>query len=248
MDWIIRDAVERLQGCPTDEASWYELIRAVEMLKEGADFSGRYELSVVISGRKLASLADAADEAVRQVPDSPRIALVDARVRAEPQHAANLLAHFPEFAPLRLALARAQLESGNTEAALETLANIKDIKSLPGTAGTLAAIKLAKGNPVGALQTLASTDIISECVKVAGYEAYERTGGIDRERSEIRYQAQLALHRPAAALRSLLDAAEMGSEKARAILQKPDSALAKAIAAAKRTGKLNAMDLDYLRE
>lgn len=243
---IIRDAVERLQSCPADEASWYELIRGAEMREEKS--SGKFEFSVIIAGRRLASLADATAEAVHQVPDSPRIALIDARVRAEPQHAATMLARFPEFAPLRLALAHAQLESGNAEAALEALAKIKDVKALPGAIGTLAAAKLAKGDPMGALKVLFIQDRSSLSAKVAGCEAYERTGLIDRERAEVSYQAQLALHHPAAALRPLLDAAELGSIKAQALLKRPDRALAKVIAVARKAGNLNAIDQDYLHE
>jgi hypothetical protein len=232
-------ATERLKHCPNEEQAWYERIRGAEMLWDY--FPG-------MDDRPLRRLAEFTAEAVRRVPDSPRIALVDARVRPEPEHVAALVARFPDFVPLRLALAQAQLAAGNVDAAAETMATLKDPKSLPGAVGTLAAIRLAKGDPAGALKALASRDPPSLMVRTAGSEAYERICCIDRQRAEVTYQAQLALHRPAAAVRPLLDAAVRGSKAAKALLKKPSRELAKAIAAARRAGKLTPFDREYLRE
>ena len=235
---VVRLAAERLQRCPNEEEVWYERIRGEEMLWDY--FPG-------MDDRPLGDLAEITAEAVRRVPDSPRIALVDARVRPEPGHVAALVARFPDFLPLRLALAQAQLASGDVDAAAETMATLKDPKSLPGAVGTLAAIRLAKGDPAGALKALVSRDEDSLSVKTAGSEAYERVCCIDRQRAEVAYQAHLALHHPAAALRPLLDAAERGSKAAKALLKKPSPELAKAIAAARRSGKLRAIDREYLK-
>jgi hypothetical protein len=176
--------------------------------------------------------------------------LVDARARPEPGHVAALVARFPEFGPLRVTLANAQLESGDADAAAKTIAAIKDLKLVYGAGETLAAIQLAKGDPAGALKTLASKRLWYTYPEetVAGSEADGRMGRLPRQRAEVAYQAQLALHRPAAALRPLLDAAERGSKAAQEILKKPDPPLAKAIAAARRSGKLDAVDRDYLRK
>jgi hypothetical protein len=239
ISWAAGLAKERLERCPNEEEAWYERIRGAEMLWDY--FPG-------MDDRPLGRLAEFTAEAVRRVPDSPRIALVDARVRPEPGHVAALVARFPDFVPLRLALAQAQLAAGNVDAAAETMATLKDPKSLPGAVGTLAAIRLAKGDPAGALKALASRDAPSFDVKTAGSEAHERICCIDRQRAEIAYQAQLALHRPAAALRPLLDAAERGSKAAKALLKKPSPELAKAIAAARRSGKLSAIDREYLKK
>jgi hypothetical protein len=84
--------------------------------------------------------------------------------------------------------------------------------------------------------------------KTAGSEAYERTSHIPRERAEVSFRAQPQLRYPGAALRHLLDAAALGSQEAQAILEKPGPDLAKAIAAARRSGKLSAIDRSYLRE
>lgn len=243
--WVVDEAVEGIARCPNDEAAWYELVRGIEMKEELS--SGRYEPAVVIGGRKLESLAEVTTEAVRRVPSSPRVALVDARARPEPGRVADLVARFPSFAPLRLALARAQLAAGNPEAAEETLMLFAGLKGLPGRTETLAAIKLARGDPSKALEVLADKPEVLSSSKTAGSEAYWSTGGIERERYETRYKAQLALHRPGAAVRPLLDAAEHRSKAARALLENPGPQLLEAIAAARRAGKLNAVDREYLK-
>jgi len=232
---LVHEAEDLLQRCPDNERLWYELIRGDEMLLEYSMASGQPVMT---------SLAKLTAEAVRRIPDSPRIALVDARARPEPEHVAALVARFPEFAPLRVALARAQLDSGDVDAAAETFAVLKNAKSVSGAVEILAAIKLAKGDPAGALKTLAS-EAVRDSV---GSESDWWTGRLRRQRAEVAYQAHLALHHPAAALRPLLDAAERGSKAAQELLKKPDPPLAKAIAAARRSGKLDARDRDYLRK
>jgi hypothetical protein len=243
---IIRDAAESLQKCSNDEASWYELIRAAEMRTE---ISAAWRFPVTeIDGKKLGTLADATAEAVRRVPESPRIALIDSRIRPDPARSAALAARFPGFMPLRLSLAQAQLHAGQVDQAAKSLEIIKDLKAVPGAIGTLAAIRLALGDPNAALAVLAQSDTSSMMTTTAGSEAYERTSRLARERAEISFRAQLQLHHPGAALRYLLDAAALGSREAREILGKPDPALAKAIAAARRSGNLSAADQSYLKE
>jgi hypothetical protein len=243
---IIREAAERLQGCPTDEASWYELIRAAEMRTE---ISPAWQFPpCTVSGKKLSSLAEAAAEAIRRVPESPRIALIDIRAWPDTARAAAFTAHFPGFEPLRLALAQAQLKAGNANEAAKSLESIHGLKAIPGAIGTLAAIRLAQGNPKAALTALTNSDTSSLMTRTAGSEAYERTPRIPRERAEIGFRAQLQLHHHGAALRPLLDAAALGSQQAQTILKKPDPDLAKAIAAARRSGNLNAIDQSYLGE
>lgn len=90
---------------------------------------------------------------------------------------------------------------------METLTSMKDIGTFPATSRILTAIKQAQGDPSEALKELSGMPIYGLSIKLAGYEADERTGGIDRERAEITCKAQMALHRPAAALRFLIDAA-----------------------------------------
>jgi len=235
------EADERLKRCPGDEEAQYELIRAEEML---------LDYSVSRDEASLRSLAKWTAEAVYRFPDSPRIALVDARTRPEPGHVAALVARFPEFGPLRVALANAQLAAGDADAALETIEAIKDLKLVYGAGETLAAIQLAKGAPAGALKTLANKRLWYAYPEktVAGNEADGRMGRLSRQRAEIAYQSQLALHRPAAALRPLLEAARWGSRAARALLRNPDPPLARAIAGARRRGKLRALDRDLLKE
>ena len=243
---IIRDAGEMLQRCPNDEASWYELIRAAEMRTE---ISSEWQFpSIEVAGLKLGSLAEAAAEAARRVPESPRIALIDIRARPDTARAAAFAARFSGFEPLRLALAQAQLKAGNANGAAKSLESIHDLKAIPGALGTLAAVKLAQGNPKAALTALAAGDTSSLMARTAGSEACERTPRIPRQRAEISFRAHLQLDRPGAALRPLLDAAELGSEEARAILIKPDPDLARAITAARRSGKLSAIDQSYLRK
>ena len=232
---LVHEAEDLLQRCPDNERLWYELIRGDEMLLEYSMASGQPVMT---------SLAKLTAEAVRRIPDSPRIALVDARARPEPGHVAALVARFPEFAPLRVALARAQLDSGDVDAAAATMAALKNVKSVSGAVETLAAIRLAKGDPAGALKTLASESISNS----VGSESDWWIGRLRRQRAEVAYQAKLALHHPAAALRPLLDAAESGSKAAQALLKKPDPQLAKAIVAARRAGKLTPFDREYLRE
>ncbi len=234
------EAEQRLKRCPDDEEAQYELIRAEEMLLDY--FASTDEGS-------LQSQAKMTGEAVHRFPDSPRIALVDARARPEPGHVVALVARFPEFGPLRVALANAQLGSGDADAAAETIATIKDLKLVYGAGETLAAIQLAKGTPAGALKTLANKRLWYSYPEEAdaGHEADGRMGRLFRQQAEIAYQAQLALHRPAAALRPLLDAAERGSKAAKALLKRPSPELAKAIAAARRSGKLDEVDREYLR-
>jgi len=231
---------ERLKRCPDDEEAQYELIRAGEML---------LDYSASTDEVSLRSLSKWTAEAVRRFPDSPRIALVDSRARPEPGHVASLVARFPEFAPLRVALANTQLAAGDADAAAETLAVIKDLKMVYGAGETLAAIQLAKGDPAGALKTLANKRLWYAYPEqaAAGHEADGRMGRRSRQRAEIAYQAQLALHRPATALRSILDAAWAGSKAAKALLRNPSPELAKAIAVARRSGKLSAMDREYLK-
>jgi hypothetical protein len=238
---IKRDADERLKRCPDDEEAQYERIRAEEML---------LDYPVSSDGRSLQSLGKLTAEAVHQFPNSPRIALVDARARPEPAHVANLVARFPEFVPLRVALANAQLAAGNADAAAATVAAIQDIRSAYGAGEVLAAVQLAKGDPAGALKALANKRLwyAYPDTETAGREADGRIGRLSRQRAEIAYQAQLALHHPAAALEPLIEAAERGSKAARALLKSPDPPLAKAIAAALRRGKLSASDRDYLKE
>jgi hypothetical protein len=238
---IRNEADERLKRCPGDEEAQYELIRAKEML---LDYSASADEG------SLQSLAKWTAEAVHRFPHSPRIALVDARARPEPGHVAALVARFPEFAPLRVALANAQLAAGDADAAAETIAAIKDLKLVYGAGETLAAIQLAKGAPTGALKTLANKRLwyVYPEEAAAGSEADGRMGRLSRQQAEIAYQAQLALHHPAAALRSLFDAAERGSKAAQALLKKPSPELAKAIAAARRSGKLSAIDREYLKK
>jgi hypothetical protein len=232
---------ERLKRCPDDEEAQYELIRAEEML---------LDYSATTDEVSLRSLAKWTAEAVHRFPHSPRIALVDARARPEPAHVAALVARFPEFAPLRVALANAQLGAGDADAAAKTIATIKDLRLVYGAGKTLAAIQLAKGDPAAALKTLANKRLWYAYPEEAdaGHEADGGMGRLVRQQVEIAYQAQLALHRPAAALRPLLDAAERGSKAAKALLKKPSPELAKAIAAARRAGKLTAFDREYLRE
>jgi hypothetical protein len=232
---LVHEADDLLKRCPNNERLWYELVRGDEMLLEYSLASGQPFMT---------SLAKLTAEAVRRIPDSPRIALVDARARPEPEHVAALVARFPEFAPLRVALARAQLDSGDVDAAAATMAALKNVKSVSGAVETLAAIRLAKGDPAGALKTLANRAVRDS----VGSEADWWTGRLRRQRAEVAYQAQLALHRPAAALRPLLDAAERGSKAAQELLKKPDPPVAKAIAAARRSGKLNAIDREYLKK
>ncbi len=121
---------------------------------------------------------------------------MDARARPEPGHVAALVARFPEFAPLRVALANAQLAAGDADAAAETIAAIKDLKLVYGAGKTLAAIQLAKGNPAGALRTLANKRLWYSYPEEAdaGHEADGRMGRLFRQQAEIAYQAQLALH------------------------------------------------------
>lgn len=232
---LVLEADDMLKRCPNNERLLYELIRGNEMLLEHSLASGQPFMT---------SLAKLTAEAVRRIPDSPRIALVDARARPEPGHVAALVARFPEFAPLRVALARAQLDSGDVDAAAATMAALKNVKSVSGAVETLAAIRLAKGDPAGALKTLASESISNS----VGSESDWWIGRLRRQRAEVAYQAKLALHHPAAALRPLLDAAESGSKAAQALLKKPDPQLAKAIVAARRAGKLTPFDREYLRE
>lgn len=235
------EADERLKRCPGDEEALYELIRAEEML---LDYSASTDEGSLRSQAKMTA------EAVHQFSDSPRIALVDARARPEPGHVAALVARFPEFSPLRVALANAQLAAGDPDAAAETIAAIKDLKLVYGAGETLAAIQLAKGDPARALKTLANKRLWYSYPEEAdaGHEADGRMGRLLRQQAEIAYQAQLALHRPAAALRPLLDAAERGSKAAKSLLKKPSPELAKAIAAARRSGKLSVFDREYLKQ
>ena len=230
----VRETEDMLKRCPDNERLWYELVRGNEMLLEHSLASGQPFMT---------SLAALTAEAVRRIPDSPRIALVDARARPEPGHVAALVARFPEFAPLRVVLARAQLDSGDVDAAAETLAAVKNAKSVSGAVEILAAIKLAKGDPAGALKTLANRPVNNS----VGSESDWWVGRLRRQRAEVAYQAHLALHHPAAALRPLLDAAERGSKSAEALLKKPSPEVAKALAAARRSGKLDAIDREYLK-
>jgi hypothetical protein len=175
---------------------------------------------------------------------------VDARARPEPAHVAALVARFPEFAPLRVALANAQLGAGDADAAAKTIATIKDLRLVYGAGETLAAIQLAKGDPAAALKTLANKRLWYAYPEEAGagHEADGRMGRLFRQQAEIAYQAQLALHHPAAALRPILDAAERGSKPAQALLEKPSPELSKDIAAARQRGKLSATDREYLKK
>lgn len=232
---VVLESGDLVKRCPKNERLWYQLIRGTEMLLEYSLASGQPFMT---------SLAKLTAEAVRRVPDSPRIALVDARARPEPAHVAALVARFPDFAPLRVELARAQLGSGDADAAAATMAALKNAKSVSGAVETLAAIRLAKGDPTGALKALASEAVWD----TVGSEADWWIGRLRRQRAEVAYQAQLALHRPAAAVRPLLDAAERGSKPAQALLKTPDPELAKAIAAARRRGKLTAIDREFLKK
>jgi hypothetical protein len=234
---IVSDAEADLKRCPRDESAWYELVRGEEMLSD---------YSFGTKGRSKESLARLTAEAVRQIPDSPRIALIDARARPEPRHVADLVVRFPKFAPLQVALANAQLNSGDVDVAAETMRNLKDIASVPGGIETLAAIQLTKGDASAALKTLASKE--HWVVDPAGAESELRIGRIFRQHSEIAYQAHLALHHPAAAVQPLLHAAEYGSTAAKELLKNPPPELAKAIAAARRAGKLNAKEREYLKD
>jgi len=234
-----------LTSCPRNEEIWYDLVRAWEMLEELRPRP--HPRSLQVGDHMLTSLAEATAEATRVVPTSPRIALIDARARPDLPRVAEVAARFPGFAPLGLALAQAELAASAPARAAEVFARTKGIKAVPGSAATLARIELALHDPRAALAALATKDAPSDEVKTAGSEAYERCGAIPRQRAFVRYQIELALGHPAPAVRALLDAAVLGSSEAEGLLTTLPPALAKALADARRKGKLTRFDKDLLR-
>jgi tetratricopeptide (TPR) repeat protein len=139
---VYNSAQASVVECPDSESVWYALLRSAEIL--GAE-------KVRISRTEVMEYRKAVESAWNQIPHSARIATIRARLLGTVESAESAVSLDPRYAPAHIALARAQLTTGNTSGAQETMRYLAHDRS-PGVHVLLARIEFAQGNYKGAIE------------------------------------------------------------------------------------------------
>jgi hypothetical protein len=214
---IAREASDGLAKCPESEQIAYVALRATELLRgePGPEW-----------GRFVAELAT-------RFPRSARIATVKARQDHTVESARRAVAADRNYLPARVALAHALLAAGDTEGARAALEGAVGLKGDDDAEAVLARVRWAQGDVAGAEQ-LARGVLQTRPWK-------EGEPGATRARAssqahEVLGLAYLKKGQPDKAAPHLL-AVDGPSKEARVVLDRPDPALKKALARARRSAR-----------
>jgi hypothetical protein len=234
------NAQKIILACPENEQAWYELSRAWEMIQfshqvnRGGALKTAFFEPFQLGSKSFASFSSITEEAFRRFPDSPRLALLVLRANPSLAVAQKLADRFPDFLPLKIALAQACLSEDNPAQALVILRSDARLNDVPDATVTKAGCMLAEKDFLGALSQL-SHQIDPVFASFPGYEEYSSVFDC----AEIRLRADLGLQRFSAADQELVIISKYDQALVSTIVSRqPENirrALVKAIGAAKLT-------------
>jgi hypothetical protein len=209
---VVAAAAAVLEAAPGEEPASYALLRGLEMLGDVGPLRA--------GGVRYPSLCDAAEALARQLPGSPRLATLRARVDGGATAGRAALALNPAYAPAQVALGRALLRAGSPQAARALLEAVEQPERIQGGAVALARARVETGEPEKALLAAARE---TNAPGLAAMEPSIHDPAVAHEVDEVRGLARLALGAVDAGARSLLRAASHSAAARSALVARAGS-------------------------